>query len=165
MLKRLIQWFKSFFSSPKVKATETSGPDFGPKPPVYTPDRLDTKEGWEAWRNSFVPSTRSFIPTWEEKLERDARLQASLGPAVDRSGTYITEAKGWEVRNAYGNTGPVTYVLGKPGTVIVTGYAGSKVYEVNGEGCFDYRHFLNQSGSITLDVKTQGGQDYRVQVV
>lgn len=158
MLQRLIQWFKSLFKNPAPTVTVQSPTQtLRSADPI---DRLDNKEGWEAWRNTFAASTRSFIPTWEEKLARDARIVVQ--PGIDQSGFDITEAKGWEVRNNL-PSGTYTFTLGKPGTVIVTGFAGGYVFKVNGEDCFNYRHLFNQSGSVTLEVEVVGA--WRVQVV
>lgn len=152
-LKQLLQKLKQLFKSPATAQSPTpTSPVHQSASPVLG---LDTKEGWEAYRNSFVPSTRSFIHTWEEKLERDKRDAAnSQGAPVDRSGFALTEANGWLVTPKMANNTPYVFTLGKSGTVKVSGHSGNQVNKVNGQGVLYAGEIPNQSGTITLAVES-----------
>lgn len=127
---------------------------------------LETREGWEAYRNSFPGSTRAYIHTWEEKVKRDKELAVDRGPAVDRSGFDLNEANGWVVTPILTNGQLYTFTLGKPGTVLVYGVGGNFVSKVNGQPVAGERgaSIPNQSGTVTLSVESVNGR-VGVQVV
>lgn len=150
MLKRLLAYLKSWFQKPANEATIQTGTS-APKQATAVLS-LDTREGWDAWRNTFVPSTRSFIPTWEEKVRRDSVVVD--GPAVDRSGFELNQANGWLVTPRLVNNTPYTFILGKPGTVKVSGSSGNQVNKVNGQGVIYSAEIPNQSKTITLVVES-----------
>jgi hypothetical protein len=167
MFKRLIQWFKNLFSK-----TETLASSATPVQPTQSPSQptkvlsLDTREGWDAWRNGHVPSTRNNIPEWERKLEIDKLIAASQGPAVDRSGFELNASNGYLVTPLLTNGQVYTFILGKPGTVEVSGWGGNQVLRVNGQSISPsyVAHIPNQSGSISLSVESLDGR-VMVQVV
>jgi hypothetical protein len=165
MLKRLLQWFKNLFAKTETSTT-SAPPTESPSQPTKVLS-LDTREGWDAWRNGFAPSTRSFVPTWEEKLAIDARIASGQqGPAPDRSGFELNASNGYLVTPLLTNGQLYTFVLGKPGTVEVSGWGGNQVLRVNGQSISPsyIAHIPNQSGAISLSVESLDGR-VMVQVV
>jgi hypothetical protein len=153
MLNRLIQWFRNLFG--KTSVVTPAQPMQSPSQPtkVLSPD---TREGWDAWRNGFAPSTRSFVPTWEEKLAIDARIApGQQGPAPDRSGFELNASNGYLVTPLLTNGQVYTFILGKPGTVKVSGHSGNQVNKVNGQPVIYAAEIPNQpAGPITLAVES-----------
>lgn len=150
MLERILAFFRNLFKRSESKPVAKEATIVAEKAtPVLS---LDTREGWDAWRNTFAASTRSFIPTWEEKVRRDSVVVD--GPAVDRSGFELTEQNGYLVTPKLVNNTPYTFILGKPGTVKVFGVSGNQINKVNGQKVIYEAEIPNQSGSITLVVES-----------
>lgn len=160
-LKKLVDLFKAFVSRfKKVVATGVANPDTGstvdPVKPAVVPS-LDTKEGYEAWRAGFVPSTQSFIPTWEQKVEIDARNAAnSGGTPVDRSGFTVGEG---EVVNTMSNGTLYSFLLLKGGDVLVFPVGGNQLTKVNGADVIYTAKIPDQKpGVITISVESVDGR-------
>lgn len=164
MLKRLIQWIKSLF---KDQTSVVTGAPLTQSPSQPTKVLgLDTEAGWNAWRDSHVPTTRSYIPTWDKKARIDQLIAASQGPGVDRSGFELNEQNGYLVHPTLLNGEFYTFTLGKPGTVRVFGVSGNEIYKLNGQDVIKEGSIPNQSGTVTFAVVSANpGVPVGVQVV
>ena len=156
MFKRLLAYLKSLFQKPEQK------PQTGTSAPAVSSAvlSLDTPEGWEAYRNSFVPSTRSFVPTWEQKLVRDQQIRAAAdsGSAPDRTG-FELKAPGYMVLNTMIDKQAYTFYVGKAGTVSVFPDRGNQLIKVNGQPVIHAADIHNVPvGPISIAVESVTGQ-------
>lgn len=164
MLKRLIEWFKSLLKKVSAPASSADSPRTNPAPPSVKVFDLQTKEGWEAYRASFVPTTQAYIPTWDQKARIDSLIAAAAG-SVDRSGFDLGEGEVKVNDLVNGQLYTYTYKL-RPGItsaeIYVFGAEGSEVHEVNGQSVLPEKRAVLKvqpsSGSIVLTVKSVGGR-------
>jgi hypothetical protein len=163
MFERIKSYFRNLFSRFQSKPKEgTPVPTItvGASSAVLS---LDTPEGWEAYRNSFAPSTRSFVATWEQKVARDKHIAdlAALGGAPDISG-FELKAPNYNTVNTLVNGQSYTFHVGKAGTVTVAPAEGNQLLKVNGQKVIHAADIHNVPvGPITLVVESVNG---RVQV-
>lgn len=138
--------------------TEASRSEPPPVQPVPTEVlSMDTKEGWETYRNTLVPSTRAFFPTWEQKLERDKVVVS--GPALDRPGFVLSAENGWLVTPQLVDDTPYQFGTGKAGTIRVFGVGGNYVRKVNGQDVFNNAEIPGQAiGTFTIVVQSLDGR-------
>lgn len=162
MLKRLIQWIKSLFVAEprKPEPASASSPSL-PTSPAQVPGNVtevSTEAQWEAYRNSFVPTTRAFIPTWERKLEIERQIaeNARSGAGPDRSGFVLNAANGYLVHPPVIPGKTYRFVLDGPGnTVRVFGVGGDQLTHINGQLVSD-GHIPRSGDTIDLTVNGIG---------
>ena len=128
-----------------------------------------TREEWEAYRNTFVASTRGFIPTWEQKLARDKAIRdaAVAGAGPDRDGFDMNQANGFLAHPPTLSGESYLFTYGsKPGWAIrVMPYAGSQILKVNGQAISGTYAIIENPpvlGGIILEVEFVG-ERYTVQ--
>lgn len=116
---------------------------------------------WNAWRNSFAASTRSFIPEHGQRAYRDGLVRdAALQPAVDRSGFALTAQNGYMVNprvvmgQPYVFTMPVDPALK---TVQVFPIEGEQLTKVNGQTVIYFAKLAAPAdGNLVLSVEGVG---------
>jgi hypothetical protein len=166
MFERIKSYFRNLFSnlwSKKVEDTKPLAQPFSVLSDRTTVLSLDTEAGWNAWRNSFVPTTRSFVPTWDQKLLRDQQIAAARdsGPAPDISG-FELKSPNFNTLNTLVNGQAYTFYVGKPGTVTVAPAEGNQLLKVNGQNVIHAADIPNvPMGPVTIAVESVNG---RVQV-
>jgi hypothetical protein len=79
MLERIKAFFRKLFAKFE-KPSEAAKPHQTVQPPYLPPiDVFPSKQQvYEAWRNSHPPTTRAYIPTWEQHLKRPSIIASPV---------------------------------------------------------------------------------------
>jgi hypothetical protein len=158
MFERIKAFFRNLYSrfqSKPKEGTPVPSVTVGASSAVLS---LDTEAGWNAYRDSVVPTTRAFLATWEEKVKRDAQIAANQRPGVDISG-FELKAPNYNTVNTLVNGQSYTFHVGKAGTVTVAPYAGNQLLKVNGQKVIHAADIHNVPvGPFTLVVESVNGQ-------
>ena len=157
---------EAMLSAPDVRPVE-------PRPrlagtPVKSFEEM-TREDWDAYRETFVPSTRVYLPTWEQKLARDKQIRdtAAMGAGPDRADFDMNELNGFLAHPPTENGKPYAFTYPpKPGWAIrVMPYSGSQIKVVNAKEITSTYAIIENpptDGVIVLEVRFVG-ERYAVQ--